>query len=281
MKRSSQETLRYPWAYSRAIKCRVIIVVGMHRSGTGLVSRILQNMGVFMGRELTGNEESVFFLNLNKEALDIIGCNWRCFDYLPAVCDFGERYRWMIGFVKRRLEAGLIKFHFGFSALRLFFKQRCIWGWKDPRNSLLLPVWRELFPKALVVHVFRDGRDVALSLLKRDLKRERGKRQMSVQDQRQRYLDYFKLWEDYIRRIESTEKAYGPLYPLRFEDLLESTNTVITNLAKAVGVKEQNYLQSVSVEVDRRRQGRYREEEFSWAEKATPPSLILEELGYR
>ncbi|MEJ5357665.1 MAG: sulfotransferase [Desulfobacterales bacterium] len=280
MKRSVRKRPCYPWFYSRAVKCPVIIVIGMHRSGTGLVSRILQNMGVFMGRDLTGNEESVFFLNLNKEVLDIIGCNWRCLDHLPVVAEFDDRYRWMINFVRSRLEAGLIKFHFGFSATSLIFKERCIWGWKDPRNSLLLPVWLKLFPRARVVHIFRDGRDVALSLLKRDLKRERGNRRMTEEDQHRRYLGYFKLWEDYIIRIRAAVAAYDSVYSLRFEDLLERTESVVIDLAKAVGVNEKNCLKISGLQIDKGRQGRYREAEFSWAEKSTPSSSLLEELGY-
>lgn len=281
MNNSSRYRIRYPWLYSKAVKCRVILIAGMHRSGTGLVSRILQNIGVFMGNELTGNEESVFFLSLNKEVLDMIGCNWRCLDHLPTLSESSGIYKWMVGFVRRRLEEGLVKFHFGLSAIRLIFNQRFIWGWKDPRNSLLLPVWRELFPKSFVIHVFRDGRDVALSLLKRDLKRERGALKMSAQAQRQRYLGYFNLWEEYIRRIKSAEEVYGPFYPLRFEDLLERTDSVIDDLKKAVGLNKRKTFDSTKVSVDRKRHGRYREPEFPWAEEATYPSRLLRELGYK
>src|SRR5690606_33596327 len=32
-----------------------------------------------------------------------------------------------------------------------------VWAWKDPRTSLTLPIWREVFPRAQVVHIIRNG----------------------------------------------------------------------------------------------------------------------------
>ena len=43
-----------------------VVVVGMHRSGTSLVSRILDQSGVMMGKDLQGDHESLFFIGLNE-----------------------------------------------------------------------------------------------------------------------------------------------------------------------------------------------------------------------
>jgi hypothetical protein len=37
------------------------------------------------------------------------------------------------------------------------------WGWKVPETGLVLPVISRLFPEAYVIHLVRDGRDVAFS----------------------------------------------------------------------------------------------------------------------
>lgn len=37
------------------------------------------------------------------------------------------------------------------------------WGWKQPRSLYMLPALHAVFPDLLVVHVIRDGRDVAFS----------------------------------------------------------------------------------------------------------------------
>ncbi len=41
------------------------------------------------------------------------------------------------------------------------------WGWKDPRTSLTLPYWLEVFPSAQLLHVTRDVEGVAKSLMSR------------------------------------------------------------------------------------------------------------------
>ena len=43
-----------------------VVVVGMHRSGTSLVSRILDDCGVMMGKDLQEDHESLFFIGLNE-----------------------------------------------------------------------------------------------------------------------------------------------------------------------------------------------------------------------
>ena len=40
-----------------------IIIIGMHRSGTTLLSKLLEKCGVFMGTKKEENNESIFFLN--------------------------------------------------------------------------------------------------------------------------------------------------------------------------------------------------------------------------
>ena len=42
------------------------VIVGMHRSGTSLVSRILDQSGVFMGLDLQEDHESRFFIELTN-----------------------------------------------------------------------------------------------------------------------------------------------------------------------------------------------------------------------
>jgi hypothetical protein len=55
-----------------------------------------------------------------------------------------------------------------------FLKYRSIrrvgfpWGWKEPRNTFTLPLWLDIFPKARIIHIYRNGIDVAKSLAKRE-----------------------------------------------------------------------------------------------------------------
>ncbi len=90
-----------------------LIVVGMHRSGTTLLVRLLEHCGVFMGINQSGNGEARFFQNLNREALDVLGCNWRCIDYLPETSKLRNHYQWLRMMIVNRLERGLVAEYWG------------------------------------------------------------------------------------------------------------------------------------------------------------------------
>ena len=53
-----------------------IIIVGMHRSGTSLVTRLLEQLGLFVGCEKDENNESLFFQELNDWILCQAGATW-------------------------------------------------------------------------------------------------------------------------------------------------------------------------------------------------------------
>ena len=53
-----------------------VVVVGMHRSGTSLVSRILDDCGVMMGKDLQEDHESIFFISLNEWIYGNAGASW-------------------------------------------------------------------------------------------------------------------------------------------------------------------------------------------------------------
>ena len=48
----------------------------MHRSGTSLVSRILDQSGVMMGKDLQEDHESLFFIGLNEWIYENAGASW-------------------------------------------------------------------------------------------------------------------------------------------------------------------------------------------------------------
>lgn len=256
-----------------------VIVVGMHRSGTGLLTRLLGELGVFMGCDLTGNQESVFFQTINKDALDIIGCNWRCVDFLPEPEEMYSHYEWLLGFVKRRLEAGLMIGHFGIQDATNSIAIDAIWGWKDPRNSLLLPIWHQIFLKAKVIHIFRDGRYAALSLLRRDIKREKSKEFFKT-SMRERFKSYFELWENYLRRIGQVIHRFDNCLIIRYEDLLSSPESEIRKLADFLNQPIRKPIEEICALVDRRKIGRRLEPEFGWVERVEVNPLLLTELGY-
>lgn len=166
-----------------------IIVIGMHRSGTSMLTRAMQSLGLYMGRRTTRNEENPYTNALNRwifsqasatwerpEGVDLLLTNWETralvTDYLQGVIAGPSSVRYL----------GILRWLRYRSLLRVGEP----WGWKDPRNAYTLPLWLELFPKARVLHIIRHGVDVAVSLRKR--------RDLATRASARRYLRYRRLY---------------------------------------------------------------------------------------
>ncbi len=62
-----------------------IIITGMHRSGTSLVTRMLEKFGLFVGDLKEGNHEAVFFLSINNWLLGQANATWDNVDNLDYI----------------------------------------------------------------------------------------------------------------------------------------------------------------------------------------------------
>lgn len=136
---------------------QVILVAGMHRSGTSLLARYLAESGVDMGKDLlgahttnpAGHYEDPGMLAWHQKILALHNMDHRVSDDI----------NWQIpAEMKAR-------------ALELIAERsvQTIWGWKDPRTSLFLDFWTTLLPGAFVLATYRNYRDTVSSLITRDL----------------------------------------------------------------------------------------------------------------
>lgn len=188
-----------------------IIVIGMHRSGTSLVSRLLSELDVQMGKELDSNHESVCFKKINMQLLKDQGAHW-------AKPDRFVRQLHNQAFVKERAEKAWHLLmqnvsHYG----QIEANQQ--WGWKDPRTTLTLPVWLVNFPDARVIHVVRNGIDVALSLHRREIRRY-FQRVDTPRMFPPTILAGYELWKRYLEIGRNLELQCQHWLSLRYEDLI-------------------------------------------------------------
>ena len=141
---------------------RPVAIAGMHRSGTSMVTRLLQEAGLYLGdaadlmppaeENPEGFYEHLGFVRLNDELLNAAGAGWDCPP--PAGVD------WSSGaFTAFREEATLL-------AAPLAADR--VWGWKDPRTSLTLPFWRSALGPLRTVVVVRNPLEVVTSLHRRN-----------------------------------------------------------------------------------------------------------------
>ncbi len=159
-----------PLPSNASIPSAPIIIAGMHRSGTSVLTTILDELGLFVGRKLDSNHEATFFVHLNNWLLRQAGATW---DRPEAFEDFLE-YGDLVEARVRQLEH-LLKTPraIEFLGLRNYLTLGDIkymsepWGWKDPRNTFTLPLWLKIFPNAKLLVIHRHGVDVANSLATR------------------------------------------------------------------------------------------------------------------
>ena len=120
-------------------KTKLIVVLGMHRSGTSILARSLQTLGVELGDYLIpgskdinikGYWEDVDINTLNNEMLAAINSSWH---QLTSISHLDIDTLRNNGYDNRATEL-LLKKVGNVSA----------WGFKDPRVAKLLPFWEEV-----------------------------------------------------------------------------------------------------------------------------------------
>lgn len=135
---------------------RVIVITGMHRSGTSLVAGVMQRAGVNIGERLLdsakgnlrGHFEDVEFLNLHDRILSRSGQSLLVQDRGSVSLPTSSECTEAVQLISQR-------------------EGRRLWGWKDPRTALFLDFWAGLIPAAQYVFIYRHPVEVALSLLRR------------------------------------------------------------------------------------------------------------------
>jgi hypothetical protein len=132
----------------------------MHRSGTSMMASFLQALGVDVGEDLlppnTNNRKGYFE---DRHFVEFHQAVFR------AACP--DEPGWVeVGWTEsERLDQASVQAFEG-AARSLIAARRDlpVWGWKDPRTSLLLPFWDSLVPAARYVLVYRYPWDVVDSL---------------------------------------------------------------------------------------------------------------------
>jgi Glycosyl transferase family 2/SEC-C motif len=202
-----------PPAWSAPAGATAIVVLGMHRSGTSALSRVLGLCGAQLPRRILGPHrevnpqgfwESEEIVNLDDRVLQQLGGAWNRIDFaIPAggavVDDFAADARWLLASEYGDARTIVIK---------------------DPRICLLAPLWDRALQLAgyrpVYVVPVRDPREVARSLHARG--------DMSVDDG-------LALWAAYAQRIDEFTNTVSAVVHLRFVDLLSDWRTAVRRIA--------------------------------------------------
>src|ERR1700683_1647190 len=197
---------------------RVIVVLGMHRSGTSVLARGLQVLGVELGRNLMpafpanpkGHWEDRDINNLNERILAALARNWRSPGLIDDSVWNSSALEPLVSEAKQLLDSRFGKFE--------------LWGFKDPRTCMLLPFWqpvfRELGLEARYVISLRNPLSVAASLRARDAMAE----ELS-----------FLLWLEHLVAAFKYTKDQRRLV-VEYDELLKAPRIQICRIAKALGL---------------------------------------------
>ena len=147
--------------------CRIVVVLGMHRSGTSVITRGLQVLGVDLGDKLIGsipgNNEKGFWEDaeindFNNSLLLKLGSGWDRLNALDEVAllssDLSSERNLAIALLRGKLRAD------------------STFAFKDPRTAILLPFWQVIFNdldlSVSYLIAVRNPMEVAESLHRRD-----------------------------------------------------------------------------------------------------------------
>ncbi|MFT3844507.1 MAG: hypothetical protein QM725_05610 [Lacibacter sp.] len=140
------------------MNAKVLMIAGMHRSGTSVVAQWLQKCGLFIGGHLLGagigNSQGHF------EDADFLAVHEKLLRKHHLV-DTGFINRSVSGLTEKDRDE-----------LRLLLADKCSknaeWGWKEPRTCLFLNEYGKLLPHAFYMIVVRNYNDTVNSLVMRD-----------------------------------------------------------------------------------------------------------------
>ncbi len=197
---------------------RILLVLGMHRSGTSLLSGLLSNAGLDLGKSImeaaednpSGFHENARIVALHEQLLNSLGQTWSSFAELPEGWQQSEDVEAFRSELKALLEEE-------FDGERPL----CI---KDPRLCRLLPLWRDLCKELQVdlacASIVRPAPEVVASLAKRDsLGQAHGRA----------------LWLRY--NLDMIAHCEGiPLYRTSYETVMQEPERVLGELADTCGL---------------------------------------------
>jgi len=238
----------------RLLQASPLVVIGMHRSGTRLLVDVLDRLRVFMGADRQADAESVAFMLINEGILHQCGAFWSepmSAHFMLAEPDAVKQ----IAVSVREALAAQLEQYAGPSGWHLQASARDVpvFGWKDPRNTFTLPVWKQVFPNLRTLHIIRHGVDVAASLARRHAQALRAATgdsippaltvirddALGILSSRRGWTlaEALTMWEQYVEKGREESATLGErALEVRYEELLMEPERVIPALARFCGV---------------------------------------------
>jgi O-antigen biosynthesis protein len=190
----------------------VLIVIGMHRSGTSLVASMLHSAGLYLGDQLMKAHETVNAKGF-WENLDFVRFQERILEKLGH-----DKYGWALESDLQVPEEDAAQV----DELLARNQKDQVWGWKDPRTTLFISYWAKRLPKANFLFVYRPQWEVADSLYRRG--------DPVFQENPRRAIETWTLYNEAILDFHEKNKERGLLLDL--QSIVNNPDLLIDKLNK-------------------------------------------------
>jgi len=228
-----------------------------------MISRLLEDLGLFTGLKKQHDDEALFFIHLNEWLLRQAGGAWDHPGAFKYLLQHREVRSMAAEYLRYIMSTPRVTSFLGWKGYLRHRSPQNVdfpWGWKDPRNTFTLPLWLDIFPAARVIHIYRNGIDVADSLMvregktfmkRRPLAHHSLKRLMYVfRPKRGGFADSlrcasleggFALWEEYLVEARRHVLDLGNrAMAIRYEDFLSNPHDTLRILVDFCGLPTGN-----------------------------------------
>lgn len=214
------------------LNSNAIIVLGMHRSGTSALTRVLNLLGMDLGQPLlpkhvtneTGFWEHKTIVTFNEKILHQLHSQWDD----PRIISEQALSSVTLANIQRLLAKTLYQ---NFATSRL-------WGIKDPRLCRLLPFWLPLLENTgnnlYFIHILREPLEVAASLHRRD---------------KLTLAQSLQLWLIHVLESER-HTCYYPRVFVTYDELLNNWQATVEKIAQTLKITFSQSINSINHEVN-------------------------------
>lgn len=216
---------------------RAIFILGMHRSGTSVLARIVNLLGVELGGNLMqaadDNQKGFFehepIVQIHEALLTELGMHWSDSTPLPLGWETSDAARYAQAEIEKIIDAD--------------FANSNLWALKDPRQCRLMALWLPVLEKKNIepyfIIAYREPAEVAASLAKRDKMGEEAALAtwltytvdalLSAIDFPHAVIRYDALLQDWQRCAKEAAKTLKLEWPVAVKDAEENVSAFISN----------------------------------------------------
>ena len=210
----------------RAMNQKVIVITGMHRSGTSLVANYLEKCNLNIGKELLNP-------NSSKATSESFAGHHEDMEFLDFHIDILRRNRknssGLLIQNARSLSRNVWKVPLEMNASDHRRAERLIesrshidqWGWKDPRTTLFLDFWEKTLEDAYYILLFRKPLAVVESLIRRGFNEKLAKNK----------LNFLKSWSIYnLEIIKFKEKVGNRAFICDIDEVIQQPEAFLESI---------------------------------------------------